>query len=278
MAYLMLKAVVRGLRRREPDQTIVHAGLDEKSFHEGHHYATVLSDLDAGRVVEVVESRTEEAATTLLNTALTVRQKASVESVSMDMWQAFANAKANVLPEADIVHDRFHISGYLNAAVDATRKDEHKRLSREDDSTLSKTKYLWLRSEGSLTEKQKAALDALSRLDLQTAYVWAFKERFRQFFECRTENDAQTFFNEWYQAAVALGNPHLTRVAKLLNNHINGLLAYIRHRVTNALAENLNGQIQRVKSNARGFRSFTNFRVAVLFFLGKLDLYPQSFR
>ena len=67
-------------------------------------------------------------------------------------------------------------------------------------------------------------------------------------------------------------------MADLLHKHLDGLLAYIRHRVTNAVAENLNGQIQRVKSNTRGFRHFANFRVAVLFFLGKLDLYPQTLR
>jgi transposase len=56
------------------------------------------------------------------------------------------------------------------------------------------------------------------------------------------------------------------------------LLAYVRHRVTNAIEENLKGQSQRIKTNARGFRQFANFRVVILFFLGKLDLYPQTFR
>jgi hypothetical protein len=37
---------------------------------------------------------------------------------------------------------RFHVAGYLNEAVDRTRKDEHRKLSRQEDNTLSKTKYL----------------------------------------------------------------------------------------------------------------------------------------
>jgi transposase len=276
--YLMHKAVVRGLSRRDPAQAIVHAGLDEKSFQQGHQYATILSDLDQGRVVEVIQDRTQEAATTLLNTALTPAQKESVQSVSMDMWVAFQNAKQAVLPNAQIVHDRFHIAGYLNDAVDATRKDEHKRLSRQEDKTLAKTKYLWLRSEGSLRDKHQQALDQLTGLELETAKVWAFKECFRQFFDCQTEYGARVFFQNWYEAALALGNAPLNKVAYMLHRHLEGLLAYIRHRVTNAVAENRNGQIQRVKTNARGFRQFPNFRVAILFFLGKLDIYPQTFR
>lgn len=105
--------------------------------------------------------------------------------------------------------------------------------------------------------------------------MWAFKESFRTFFSCQTESDAKSFFDTWYGAALALGNTHLTKVAQMLNAHLDGLLAYIRHRVTNALAEAINGQIQRIKSNARGFRKFKNFRIAILFYLGKLDLYPQ---
>jgi len=276
--YLMHKAVARGVAKRSTTETIVHAGLDEKSFQEGHHYATILSDLDAGRVLDLVEHRTEEATTTLLKTTLSEEQKARVECVSMDMWPAFANAQAQVLPHAQIVHDRFHIAGYLNEAVDATRKDEHRQLLRHDDKTLTKTKYLWLRSDPTLTEAQRQSLEALCGLELETAKVWAFKESFRQFFACETEYGASVFFRQWHEAALALGNVHLSKVALMLDRHLDGLLAYVRHRVTNALAENLNGQIQRIKTNARGFRQFANFRVAILFFLGKLDLYPQTFR
>lgn len=276
--YLMRKAVARGLERRNKRERIEHAGLDEKSFQQGHAYATVLSDLDQGRVIEMTQHRTQESVVGLLETALSSFQKENVRSVTMDMWAAFANARAQVLPKAEVVHDRFHVAYYLNEAVDRTRKDEHRKLTREADSTLAKTKYLWLRSQTNMTDRQKQSLEALSGLELQTAQVWAFKECFRQFFDCKTPYGASVFFRQWYEAALALGNVHLSKVATMLHKHLAGLLAYIRHRVTNALAENLNGQIQRVKTNARGFRSFENFRLAVLFFLGKLNLYPQTFR
>jgi transposase len=107
-----------------------------------------------------------------------------------------------------------------------------------------------------MTEKQKQSLAALSGLELETAQVWAFKECFRQFFDCKSVYGAQVFFRQWYEAAVAIGNTHLTKVARMLNKHLDGLLAYIRRRTTNALVENLNGQIQRIKTNARGFRNF----------------------
>jgi transposase len=42
------------------------------------------------------------------------------------------------------------------------------------------------------------------------------------------------------------------------------------------VAEGLNSKIQQIKSAARGFRKFENFRIAILFFCGKLDMYPQK--
>jgi transposase len=273
---LMCRAVVRGRQRRDAEESVPHASLDEKSFKSGHQFITVLGDSWGKRVLEVAEGRTLEVAENLLKQGLSESQKRGVQSVSMDMWVAFMNARERVLPEADTVHDRFHVAKYLNDAVDKTRRAENRALRKEDDASLHQTKYLWLKALDNMTEKQRAALEALSGLELETAKVWAFKESFRSFFECQSETDARTFFVTWYDAALALGNAHLTQVARMLMSHINGLLAYIRHRVTNALAEALNGHIQRIKANARGFRRFENFRIAILFFLGKLELYPHK--
>ncbi len=53
-AYLMRKAVARGLQRREASEAVAHLGLDEKAFQQGHTYATILTDLDGGRVIDLV--------------------------------------------------------------------------------------------------------------------------------------------------------------------------------------------------------------------------------
>jgi transposase len=60
--------------------------------------------------------------------------------------------------------------------------------------------------------------------------------------------------------------------------HLDNILTYLKHRITNAVAEGLNSKIQQVKSAARGFRKFENYRIAILFFCGKLDMYPQKSR
>ncbi|EQA81953.1 transposase domain protein, partial [Leptospira alstonii serovar Pingchang str. 80-412] len=56
--------------------------------------------------------------------------------------------------------------------------------------------------------------------------------------------------------------------------NIKYILTYFAHRITNAGSESINSSIQKIKSNARGFRNFDFFRVAILFHLGGLDVYP----
>ena len=70
----------------------------------------------------------------------------------MDMWPAFANSAGRHVPEAEIVHDRFHISKHLNEAVDKVRCQEHRALRKEGDETLTGTKQLWLFNTENLSE------------------------------------------------------------------------------------------------------------------------------
>lgn len=185
------------------------------------------------------------------------------------------SAIRDVLPDADIVHDRFHITQYLNDAVDKTRRAENKTLLKGDCATLKDSKYLWLKRPENFTTRQEERFATMRDQDLATAHVWSFKETFRSFFMCPTVEAGQIFFTQWHEEAVALGNTHLTKVANMLKRHLAGLIAYLRHRVTNAMAESLNSRIQQIKSNAHGFRGFRSYRIAILFFLGKLELYPQ---
>ncbi|MBP7946484.1 MAG: ISL3 family transposase [Verrucomicrobia bacterium] len=192
---IMRRAVERGLERRQLEG-LKHLGMDEKSFGRGQSYITLLTDLEQSRVLDVVEDRTAEAAGQLLQT-LTPEQKETVEAVAVDMWEPFIRTIEKELPEADIVHDKFHVSKYLGEAVDKVRRQEHKELMARGDETPKGTRQLWLYNPQNL-----------------------------------------------------------------------------KHHITNAVTEGLNSKIQSIKAAARGFRSFRNYRIRILFFCGKLNLYP----
>jgi len=272
MNHIMTKAVKRGLERRK-DEPIKYVGVDEKSFLKGHNYITVMTDTEGKRILDVAKGRTTEAVDSLWK-GLTVNQKSGIEAVSMDFWRAFITGASKYVPEAAIVHDRFHIEKYLNGAVDKVRKGEHKELKALNDETLTGTKYLWLKSKKNFTKDNKSEFKKLNIDQLAVGRAWNRKELFRHFWSYRYEGSARKFFNKWYFSATHSRLKPVIDVAKMLKRHIENILTYIKHRITNAFAEGINSRIQHIKATARGFRNFENYRISILFYCGKLDLYP----
>jgi transposase len=271
---IMQRGVERGLERRTLEEVSL-VGIDEKSFGRGHDYATVCNDLNKGRVLEVVRERTTEAARSALQ-CLGEQQSKKVKAACLDMSPAFEKALILELPWALRVFDRFHISKLLGEAVDKVRRAEHKALSQQGDETLKNSRYDWLYDPAHLSEERLARLQGLLEADLRTGRAYGYRINFYEFWNCADRDEARIFFQTWYQSAVRSRLAPIKAIARTLKNHLEGLLNYFSYRITNAMSEGLNSAIQKIKATARGFRNFPNFRTRILFFLGQLDLYPET--
>lgn len=263
---VMHRAVKRGMARRELG-AIEHLCIDEKGFQR-REFATILCDLVNKCVIEIKEGRKAESAKAAFDS---LPRPESVKTVSLDMSEAYRNAVTTHLSQADIIHDRFHVSMMLGKAVDETRRAETK-LHPE----LKESRYVWLKNPENLSESQKKTFKALVGTELKTAEAYAFKQVFKAFFDQETEDDARIFFDHWKAALDVHKLPRLAKTANTLQKNLQGLLNAVKHKKSNAYSESVNSLIQEIKTVARGFRTFEGFRIAILFFLGKLDLNPRK--
>jgi len=272
---IMDRAVERGLERREAE-TVKQIGIDEKAFRKGHRYVTIVNDLEGSRVLYVAEERTESSLDGFWPT-LTEAQKAGIESVAMDMWDPFITSVRNHLPKADdkIVFDKYHIASHLGDAVDRVRRQERKTLADVGDDRLIGTKHLWLRNPGNFTDAAWERFKSLRESSLKTARAWALKESAMTLFDYVYEGAAKTHFRWWYNWATHSRLKPIIDVARMLKRRLPNILTYLTHRVTNATSESINAKIQWVKYTARGFRNKKNFRTAIYFHCGGLDLAPS---
>ena len=268
------RGVERGLARRGKEEVVIYAGIDEKSFLKGHHYASLATDLGEGRVLDVVENRTTETATALLNKAIPANQRHHVKAGAMDMWEPFMKAWTIVFPHAPIVHDKFHITAYLGKAVDMVRRAEHRALTKEGNDLLTGAKYIFLKNTVNHTDTEKIRFKALMQDELKVGRAWILKEAFRHFWEYDYVGAARKFFNRWYFRATHSRLKPMIKVAKMMKRHLERMLTYCTHKISNAVTEGLNSKIQSIKSNARGFRNFEHYRIAILFGCGKLKMLP----
>ena len=190
------------------------------------------------------------------------------------MSAGFAAATAQAAPQAAIVHDKFHVSMLLNVAVDQVRRREHAALKKDGDERLTGTRQTWLYNPINLNDQRLEAFAELLKENLKTARAWFHKENFGGFWEQEGAWAAEGYFKRWYAAAIRSRLDPMKKVARTLKAHLANLLNYFSYPITNAVTEGLNSKIQQLKANARGFRSFANYRMRILFFCGKLDLLP----
>ena len=272
---VMDRAVERGLARREAEP-VGHLGIDEKSFRKGHRYFTIVNDLERSRVLYVAEERKETSLDTFWP-MLTEQQRTGIQAVVMDMWDPYVASVRKHIPEADrkIVFDKFHIAGHLGEAVDKVRRKEKKLLAAEGDLRLVGTKYDWLRNPGSFTRAEWRDFRALRESNLRTARAWALKESAMAMFDYHYEGAARRHFRWWYGWATRSRLQPVIEVARMLKERLQNVLTYLKHRITNATSESLNSKIQWLKYTARGFRNKENFKTAIYFHCGALDLVPR---
>ena len=272
---LLQRAVRRGQDRKE-DKPLPRIGIDEKAFSKGQSYITLLYDLDNSTVEAITDGNNTESGNACFS-QLSLEQIASVEAVAMDMSAAYVKAAKQCIPLAEekIVHDRFHVMQHATKAVDKVRRGEHRRLKKENDHRLSKTRYIWLTSQENLTDKQRVLLEDVFHLRLETGKAWAYKELLRDLWNHDDAASATIYFNDWYRRVIHTKLQSMKKVARMIKERLANVVSYCTHGITNAVAEGINSKIMSIKRRVGGYRNIENFKTAIFFHCGKLDLYPQ---
>ena len=273
------RAVERGLLRKET-RPVKRLGVDEKSAGRGQNYVTVVANLEGGRAatVEYVGDGRKQEALDGYWKRLPAEHRELVEAVAMDMWEPYFNSTLAHVPEAagKIVHDPYHVAGMLTKAVDQVRKAEHRVLTEAGDDRLAGTKYIWVYGWENLPPAHQERFDQLRGQRLKTGRAWAIKEMFRDFWAGETAEEGREFFDRWYGWAIRSRLEPIKRVARCFKTHLDNILTFFTHRISNAALEGLNNRIAGLVKKAYGYRNRERFKTDILFHLGGLDLYPSQ--
>ena len=278
VAGIQARAVKRGLARREKRFPSA-IGVDETSFQKRHEYVSVVNDLEEGIVLHVADDRRQEVLEGYFKD-LGPEGCAGLESVAMDMWAPFIAATRAFVPDADekIVFDKFHIAKHLGDAVDKVRREENRELRVNGDNRLVKTKYRWLQNPDHMSPRHWREFSTLRNSRLKVARAWAIKESAMLLWGYTKRGWAERMWKRWYGWAIRSRLEPIKRVARMIKKRWEGVINAATSNVTNARAEGINSKIQWIKRMASGYRNRQNFRNAIYFHLGGLDLYPESLK
>ncbi|RCJ42029.1 transposase [Nostoc minutum NIES-26] len=271
----MLKDVSKKLPNFKP-LNLKRLGLDEIALIKGHgNYCAVLIDLDTSKLIALSNGRTQEVIKeTLTEWGIEVLEQ--IEEVSIDLWQGYKNLVLELMPNAQVVADRFHVMTQINKELDTQRKKEKRNLEeliKKENlaaekakyelilSGLKNSKYSLLKNEDNLNEEQLNKLIQVKNTSTILKVMHELKEKIRAIFN-KT--------NDWYTGVFKLGM-WLSRAKKYFPNSNNTIIrwfdeiiAYFDNGTTSGAVEGINNKLKLIKRSAYGFRSFENFRIRCL--------------
>ncbi|WP_422665658.1 ISL3 family transposase [Anabaena sp. PCC 7938] len=177
---------------------------------KGHgNYCAVLVDLDQSKLIAILSGRTQEIIRkTLMGWGTEILE--NIEEVSIDLWSGYKTLVTELMPNAQVVADRFHVMTQINKELDTQRKREKRKvedLIKKANTTekskyeeilagLKNSKYPLLKNEDKLTQEQLEKLIQVKNVSPILKEMHEFKEKIRQIF-----NTTQ----DWYTGVFKLG-------------------------------------------------------------------------
>jgi transposase len=234
---------------------------------KGNYYA-VLVNIDTGKIVGLVEKRTEEALTEYLK-HWGEEVLSQIEEVSIDLWIGYKNVAEKLMPQAQIVGDRFHVMKQVNNELDEARKEvkreaakiKNKKNKENILAGIAKSKYALLKNEGDLVEKERKKLEEVYKVSPKLGEMHKLKEEFREVFEKNTEGNEGLFaLSDWIKKAMA----YFPKSCQTMRRWIDEITAYFDNRTTQGTVEGINNKLKVIKRRGYGFRNFKNFSLRCL--------------
>lgn len=202
--------------------------------------------------------------------------RAGVTHVVIDPSAAYAAAvTSDLLPNAVVVVDHFHLVKLANDALTAVRRrvtfDTHGRRGRKHDPEWANRRRL-LTARERLSHRGFAAMwNALIDNDptCQILAAYIAKEELRQLLAAAADRADDTEIRarlyRFYSWCANAGIPELTRLATTIETWWPAILAFLHTGLTNAKTEGYNRLVKQVKRVACGFRNTENSRRRIRF-------------
>ena len=265
----LLKEQEEEILKESPKSVIKRLGIDEiTQLKGGKNYAAVLVDLDTRKPLTILEKRNKEVITEYL-LSLGSEVLSQIEEVSIDLWRPYKSVIEEIIPNAKIVADRFHVMNQVNEELDCQRKKEireakklkNKKKREEKSEGIKNSKYPLLKKKESLNEEEIEKIEKVKEVAPRLEEMYQQKEKLRDIFErLITEDEAFAKTPERTESAYQ----YIPKSCRTIGRWIEEIIAYFDNRTTQGIVEGINQKIKLIKRRAYGLTNFDNFRRRIL--------------
>jgi len=254
-------------------------GVDEMSVHKGQEYLSVFADLAAKRVIFATEGRDHQTWQAFVQ-ALAAHNghPHAITQVSMDMSAGYEKGVKENCRNARVVFDKFHLLANASQKVDKVRRAELRLGGPGVWEALHRSQWLWRKNPENLRPQEQARLAKIQEKNLCTAKAYQMRLVLQDIYRTADVMVAKRRFEIWCRWVRWVARFYkwvfrpMVKMAQTVEDHLAGILAHWKWRLTNAFMEGLNSVFSAVKRKARGYRS-TVYLITILYLVaGKLRL------
>ncbi|MBM4249119.1 MAG: ISL3 family transposase [Euryarchaeota archaeon] len=237
-------------------------GIDEIAYEKGHHYLSVVRDIDLGKVIWVGLDR-KSATLDMFFNELGPEKSALIEIVVMDMWDPYILSVRINCPNVEIVFDKFHVIRKITDALDKVRKTEFADADDDERKLMKHKRFLMLKRRERLDHEELETLDKLMKKN-ETLYIaYLLKEQVSDIFDRENVHSALIRLGLWFRNVRTSALEPFINVMETIRRYYYGIANYFRHQLTNAGSEGFNTKINIIKRRAYGFADLDYFKLKI---------------
>ena len=234
-------------------------GIDE--VHLVKRARCILTNMEQRTVIDMLASRTKDVVSHYL---YQMPDRQHIELVAMDMWQPYKDAVRDILPQAQVVIDRFHVIRLAIQGMDTIRKDTRAHLTARQSRTLKRDRYILFHRRSDLNEQDQFILDLWLGQFPTLGKAYQFKEDFCDLWTVKDRQEAIDRYETLKGSIPTDLQPAFKPLTTAVGNWKGEIFSWWDHPITNAYTEAIAGLVKLTNHTGRGY-SFKAIRAKLLY-------------
>jgi transposase len=239
-------------RRRKP--ALRHMGIDEIYLGKKQKFVTVVSNLQTGEPLWMGPERKKETLDEFFSQQVSAFQRSAIGAACVDMWEPYRQSLEQWVPQCQIIYDKFHVLQHASAAVDEVRRAEFFRKGGRAREIVKGKRWLLLSRWVHLDRKKKQQLNQLFALNRKLLKAYLLKESLARLWNYTYEGAMLRYLQGWIDQLRWQRLKPMQKLAKMLLDHLEGILNYCRTKIPMGVVEAVNGNIKSLLRRGRGYR------------------------
>jgi transposase len=238
--------------RRKP--ALRQMGVDEIYLGKKQKFLTVVSNLETGEPLWFGRERKKQTLDEFFEKHLSAFQRSAIRAAYVDMWEPFQKSLEQWVPQCRMVYDKFHILQHASRAVDEVRRAEFFRKGGVARDLVRGKRWLLLTSWLNLDRGKRRQLNTLFVLNRRLLKAYLLKESLAHLWDFFYAGAMLRYLQKWIDQLRWQRLKPMEKLARMLLDHLDGILNYCRTKVPMGVVEAVNGNIKALLRRGRGYR------------------------